>query len=360
MALAVVEGQGPDVAAAAEGPVKGGRRVQAAGKKNQGFFAHPPVPRLLYKNKEGRSNERASSPGPATLVFLTGKDAEDKLRTWWNEHGRKRTHPRGTGTSSFATTRPNFSRSWTKPRERRARGAPSPADRLRAPPGARIGAALSCRGGDLHLRQGRPRSGRPARPERGGGDKRRRLIAHFQHGPLLPESPERRPFPWRPCGKWPAAASASIFRTKREIRRMEDLIVLAEDARTGRRRLGYYHHGDPAADLEELARRGAWIHVSADPKTAEAAAMILHDVAVRAASEGGGARRSPGTTDSGPNPRGSPGRPARIFLFRTPPSDYRSPYRTARGKGGPAPPRPPGLLPLQRVHALTCPAPRQH
>jgi len=51
--------------------MEGGRGIQPSGEKNQGFFAHPPAPRLLYKNKEAGSNERRE------LIVLEGRAAAE-------------------------------------------------------------------------------------------------------------------------------------------------------------------------------------------------------------------------------------------------------------------------------------------
>ena len=111
-------------------------------------------------------------------------------------------------------------------------------------------------------------------------------IAHFQHGPLLAEGEGAvlSLGALRDAARWGISLYLS---NKTEKRRTEDLAALAEDARRGSRRLGYYHHGDPAEVLEELARRGAWIHVSADGTGADIPAMLLlRDVAAKAAAAG--------------------------------------------------------------------------
>jgi len=108
--------------------------------------------------------------------------------------------------------------------------------------------------------------------------------------------------------------------------------VLAEDARRGNRRLGYYHHGAPAEDLEELARRGAWIHVSAAGAGADLPALLLlRDIAAKAAAAGAGLVihlerliPEPGLEDLH--------KAGAFLLFHVPPSDYRSPYRALRAK----------------------------
>jgi len=156
------------------------------------------------------------------------------------------------------------------------------------------------------------------------------LIAHFQHGPLLPDSSGGV----LPLGALRQAARRGIclyLSNKTEARRTEDLIVLAEEARLGRRRLGYYHHGEPTPALEELARRGAWIHVSADPKGVDSSTALLRDVAVQAAAAGAGlvihlehVVPAPAIEDLW--------EAGAYLLFRIPPSDYRSAFRILEEK----------------------------
>jgi len=158
-------------------------------------------------------------------------------------------------------------------------------------------------------------------------------IAHFQHGPLLAEGEGAvlSLGALRDAARWGISLYLS---NKTEKRRTEDLAALAEDARRGSRRLGYYHHGDPAEVLEELARRGAWIHVSADGTGADIPAMLLlRDVAAKAAAAGAGLvihldRLIPESDLEDLHKAGA------FLLFHVPPSDYRSPYRTLRAKAG--------------------------
>ena len=156
------------------------------------------------------------------------------------------------------------------------------------------------------------------------------LIAHFQHGPLLSDSSGAA----LSLDALREAARRGVYlylSNKTKTRLTEDLIVLAEEGRRGRRRLGYYFHGAPTPDLEELARRGAWIHVSADPKTADSSAAILRDVAAAAAAKGAGLvihleQPVPAAALEDLWAAGA------YLLFRIPPSDYRSPLRTLEEK----------------------------
>ena len=155
-------------------------------------------------------------------------------------------------------------------------------------------------------------------------------VAHFQYGPLLPDSPGAA----LSLGGLREAARRGVplyLSNKTETRLTEDLIGLAEEGRRGRRRLGYYYHGTPTPDLEELARRGAWIHVSADPKAADSSTVILRDVAAAAVAKGAGLvihleQPVPAATLEDLWAAGA------YLLFRIPPSDYRSPLRALEEK----------------------------
>ncbi len=156
-------------------------------------------------------------------------------------------------------------------------------------------------------------------------------IAHFQHGPLLAEG-EGVVLSLRALRDASGGGVSLYLSNKTEKRRTEDLAVLAEDARRGNRRLGYYHHGAPAEDLEELARRGAWIHVSAAGAGADLPALLLlRDIAAKAAAAGAGLvihleRLIPEPDLEDLHKAGA------FLLFHVPPSDYRSPYRALRAK----------------------------
>jgi hypothetical protein len=156
------------------------------------------------------------------------------------------------------------------------------------------------------------------------------LIAHFHHGPLLPDTSDEV----LSLGALRDAARRGVYlylSNKTETRRTEDLMVLAEEALLGGRRVGYYHHGAPTPVLEELARRGAWIHVSADPETADSSTVLLRDIAAEAVTAGAGLvihleQWVPAPTIEDLWKAGA------YLLFRTPPSDYRSPYRMLEEK----------------------------
>lgn len=161
--------------------------------------------------------------------------------------------------------------------------------------------------------------------EKGGG-----AIACFHHGPLASEPP---------AGGMPLADLLEAARLglrlylsdKTGARPADVVIALAEAARDGRRRLGYYHHGPEERWLLDLARRGAWIHVPAEFREAGAPSPLLLDIAAAAAGAGAGLvihveravseRALEDLQEAGA-----------YLLFRTPPSDYRSPLRPLEEK----------------------------
>jgi hypothetical protein len=161
--------------------------------------------------------------------------------------------------------------------------------------------------------------------EKGGGS-----VAHFQHGPLVSDPSAGVPS----LGDLKEAARLGLrlyLSNKTETRAPEDVIVLAEAARDGGRRLGFYHHGPQEPWLLELARRGAWIHVSPDLTAAEAPTPLLLEIAAEAAARGAGLvvhveQAASGTVLEDLREAGA------YLLFRTPPSDYRSPLRPLEEK----------------------------
>lgn len=155
---------------------------------------------------------------------------------------------------------------------------------------------------------------------KGGG-----CLAHFHYGPLAAGTAETG---------LPLAALREAVRdgldvylsNKATARDPNDLIALAEDARGGRSRLGYYHHGPLAPGHFELARRGAWIHVAAAPEEESDAVPRLVTLASSAAAAGGGLvvhLERPFSVEACEDLLAANAH----LIFRTPPSDYRSPFR---------------------------------
>lgn len=164
-----------------------------------------------------------------------------------------------------------------------------------------------------------------AAAKKGGG-----LIAHFHHGPLSADSSDAA-FPASALREAARLGVLLYLSNKIVPREPADLIVLAEEARFGRCRLGYYHHGPVVPALMELARRGAWIHISADPNDLDPAVPLLSEIAKTAAAEGAGLvihleQLIPAPVLEDFYAAGA------YLLFRTPPSDYRSPFRILEEK----------------------------
>jgi len=156
--------------------------------------------------------------------------------------------------------------------------------------------------------------------KRGGG----RLV-YFHHGPLEAKAGDSAA---------PSSALAeavrdgmALFLSNRETARSAaDLSVLAEESRRGGNLLGYYHHGPLFPGLFELARRGAWIHFAAAPEKENDDVPVLIAIAAEAATAGGGMIihvERPYSESAFEDLLAA----GAAVLFRTPPSDYRSPIR---------------------------------
>jgi len=161
--------------------------------------------------------------------------------------------------------------------------------------------------------------------EKGGGS-----VAHFQHGPFVSSPPAGGPS--LEDLKEAARLGIRIYLSdKTEKRKAEDIIALAEAARDGGRRLGFYHHGPEERWLSELARRSAWIHVSPDLSAASAPSPLLLEVAAEAAARGAGlvVHVEQAASETALEDLREAGA---YLLFRTPPSDYRSPLRPLEEK----------------------------
>ncbi|MHB8055981.1 MAG: hypothetical protein ACYDH3_12115 [Candidatus Aminicenantales bacterium] len=164
-----------------------------------------------------------------------------------------------------------------------------------------------------------------AAAEKSGGS-----VAHFHHGPLA-ANPPAGVLSLDDLREGARLGVCLYLSNKAETRSSEDLITLAEAAGASRHRLGYYHHGTPEPRLLELARRGAWIHVSPDPQISDASMTILADVAAEAAAAGAGlvVHVERLISVAAVNDLWTAGA---YILFRTPLSDYRSPFRILEEK----------------------------
>ncbi len=164
-----------------------------------------------------------------------------------------------------------------------------------------------------------------AAAEKGGSS-----VAHFHYG-LLVSNPAPGVLSLDDLREGARLDIRLYLSNKAVTRSPEDLVSLAEAAREGRRRLGYYFHGTPELWLLELARRGTWIHVSPDPQIPDSAKLILTDVAAESAVAGAGlvVHVEQPISEAAFNDLWAAGA---YVLFRTPPSDYRSPFRTMEEK----------------------------
>jgi len=156
--------------------------------------------------------------------------------------------------------------------------------------------------------------------------KGRGLLAYFHHGPLA-ATPETATLPFETVLEMARRGAFLYFSNKSVRRETEALTVLAEAARQGKRRLIYYHHGSISEGLEDLAGKGAWIHFLSETAAEDQDVLRLGELAKAAAAAGAGVvfhveRLIPVPKIEDLMAAGA------HFLFRTPPSDYRSPYRS--------------------------------
>ena len=148
-------------------------------------------------------------------------------------------------------------------------------------------------------------------------------LAFFLEGPIANE-PGMTGFPMAALREGVREGLALYLSNKKIARSVADLTVLAEDARDGRGVIGYYHHGPLVLGLSELIRTGAWLHVAAVPESESETVPALLDIA--RAAEGGGLviHLDSLFSDAAVEDLLDAGA---YLLFRTPPFDYRSPYR---------------------------------
>jgi hypothetical protein len=159
---------------------------------------------------------------------------------------------------------------------------------------------------------------------KGGG-----IVAHFHFGPLT--EGEGSTFPLSDLRRTARDGVALFLSNKSVSRETDDLVVLAEESRSGGSRLGYYHHGPLGAGLSDLARRGVWLHVNPSPDDESGIIAGLISLAETAAASGGGLIVHLDKALSESACRDLLGSGA-FLVFRTPPSDYRSPLRPIEEK----------------------------
>jgi hypothetical protein len=155
---------------------------------------------------------------------------------------------------------------------------------------------------------------------RGGGN-----VAYFHHGAII-RNKEGDPTSLSflldvgRCG-----ACIHLSNRDRE-RSLDDLSVLALACRKLGSRFVYYHHGRPSAGLEELARSGAWIHLSDERFEFPEDRVILLDVLKEARAAGAGLVLH---MEKGLELELLRDilRAGAFVLFKTPPCDFNSPFR---------------------------------
>jgi hypothetical protein len=164
-----------------------------------------------------------------------------------------------------------------------------------------------------------------AATKKGGG-----LFAYFHHGPLA-AAPETATLPFETVLEMARSGAFLYFSNKSMERETEALTVLTKEAHRGRGRLIYYHHGSVLEGLEDLARSGAWIHFLSDAAADDQTVPRLGDLAKAAAAAGAGVVFHVERLIPVPKLEDLMAAGAH-FLFRTPPSDYRSPYRSLEAR----------------------------
>lgn len=151
------------------------------------------------------------------------------------------------------------------------------------------------------------------------------VAAYFHHGPLDSDEKEKSvPFSGlQEMGRSGIDLHLSNKYRQREWAKLEELAFACVN---GGARLVVYHHGPLAADLEGLARQGAWIHISDESLRSEQDVTALVDCV--AAARGSGSNlvfhlEHSMTLVWLENIFAS----GAFVLFKIPPTDYRSPLR---------------------------------
>jgi hypothetical protein len=87
------------------------------------------------------------------------------------------------------------------------------------------------------------------------------VTAYFHHGPFLSEEKEKT-VPFSALKEMGRSGIDIHLSNKHGAHEWEKLEELADACAAGASRLVIYHHGPLGPEIESLARRGAWIHVS--------------------------------------------------------------------------------------------------
>ena len=164
------------------------------------------------------------------------------------------------------------------------------------------------------------------------------IVAHFHHGPFA-DGASGTPMSFDDLlelGRSGVHLYASDAKGARDFAALDALAYACEK---GGAAFAYYHHGVLAPGLEDLARRGAWIHVPGRSLTAESDAALIVDCARAARATGAGLVMH---VDELLDPALTAGlmKAGAHIVFLTPPSDYRSPSRPLEDRARCHPPAP--------------------
>ena len=171
--------------------------------------------------------------------------------------------------------------------------------------------------------------------------KGRAFVSYFHHGPFAEGDAGGGPVVFADLLEFGRSGLRLYVSNAKIPRDFGALDALAYACEKGGSAFGYYHHGPLTHGLEDLARRGAWIHVdirsasepgSGEPAPAtDEAALLLADCARAAHATGAGIVLH---IDAAVDPvRLADWMAAGVhLLFLTPPRDYRSPLRPLEEK----------------------------
>lgn len=154
---------------------------------------------------------------------------------------------------------------------------------------------------------------------RKAGSRGKAVTALFQHGPLV----ETALTALREIGRAGVDIHLSNLDGPRD---WDPLADLAWDCAEAGSVFAYQHHGPPAPELEALAGRGAWIHVSSRSLASPSEAGLLAACALAARARGGNVVLHV-ETPADPALLSDLAAAGAFLLFRTPRSDYRSSLR---------------------------------
>jgi hypothetical protein len=163
-------------------------------------------------------------------------------------------------------------------------------------------------------------------------------IAHFHHGPFADgEDAALLPFDdLLELGRSGVDLYVSDAKGPRDFAALDALAYACEK---GGATFAYYHNGPLAPGLEDLARRGAWIHISGRRLGGDEDARLVADCAHAARATGAGLMLHADTALD-PQLAADLMEAGVHIVFLTPPSDYRSPLRPLEERARRLPPTP--------------------